>query len=96
MKIEKPKNENSCATVVEIKNIIPLVGCDNIVGTTIFGFQAIVGKDTKVGDIGIVFPAETELSNEHCFNNNLYRHNEKNINKENKGYIEDSGRGCCC
>lgn len=92
MKIEKPRNDNYCATVVEIKNIIPLEGCDNVVGTTIFGFQAIVGKDIKIGDIGIVFPAETELSDKHCFNNDLYRHPVKNLNTDKKGYIEDSRR----
>lgn len=92
MRITKPKNENYCATVVEIKNIIPLTGCDNVVGTTIFGYQAIVGKDVKIGDIGIVFPAETRLSKDYCFNNNLYKRGEDNIDQTKKGYVEDSGR----
>lgn len=90
--IDKPVNDGYCATVVQLVNIIPLTGCDNIVGTTIFGFQAIVGKDAKVGDIGIVFPAETQLSEDFCENNDLYRRAEFNKNKDKKGYIEDNRR----
>lgn len=92
MKIDKPQNPNYCATVVEIKSIIPLENCENVVATPIFGFQAIVSKNTKVGDIGIVFTAETQLSDEFCYNNNLYRHADKNIVESEKGYIEDSRR----
>lgn len=92
MKIEKPKNDNYCANVIEIKNIIPLTNCDNVIATSIFGFQAIVGKDTKIGDIGIAFTAETQLSDDYCFNNNLYRHDDKNFTKGIKGYIEDNRR----
>ena len=92
MKLEKPANENYCAIVCEIKNLIPFENCDNVVGTTLFGFQAVVPKCTKIGDIGIVFPAETQLSDEYCKNNDLYRHSELNLNKTEKGYIEDSRR----
>lgn len=92
MNLEKPVNPNYCATVVEIKNITPLENCDNVVATTIFGFQAIVGKETKIGDIGIVFPAESQLSDEYCYHNNLYRHADKNEIESKKGYIEDNRR----
>lgn len=92
MKIDKPNNGSYCATVVKINNIIPLENCDNVVATTIFGFQAIVSKDTKIGDIGIVFPAETQLSDEYCYENNLYRHADKNKVESSKGYIEDNRR----
>jgi len=92
MKIDKPINQNYCATVVKIANIVPLENCDNVVATTIFGLQAIVGKDTKIGDIGIVFPAETQLSEDFCKNNNLYRHAEKNKDTTQQGYIEDNRR----
>jgi hypothetical protein len=72
MKLTKPENSNYCATVVEIKNIIPLDNCDNVVQTSIFGLQAIVGKEVKVGDIGVFFPVETQLSEQFCAHNNLY------------------------
>lgn len=92
MKFNPPKNNNYCATVVKIKNIIKLENCDNVVATTVFGFQAIIGKDHAVGDFGLVFPAETQLSEEFCRENNLFRHSEKNNNPEAKGYIEDNRR----
>lgn len=92
MNISEPKNNNYAAVVVSIKNIIPLDNCDNVVATTLFGFQAIVTKDTKVGDIGIMFPAECQLSEAYCYENNLFRHTEKNKNKHEKGYIEDTRR----
>lgn len=92
MKLSAPKNANYCATIVKISNLIPLEGCDNILGTSIFGFQAIVGKNTKIGDVGVVFTVETQLSEDFCHYNNLFRHNEKNEIKEIKGYIEDNRR----
>lgn len=92
MKLQKPENNNYCATVVAIKNIIVLPNCDNVVATTIFGFQAIVSKDVKVGDVGIVFSAETQLSDEYCSQNNLYRHSDKNSDQGKKGYLEDNRR----
>ena len=92
MKLQAPENNNYAATVVTIKSITPLEGSDNIVGTPIFGFQAIVGKNTNVGDVGIVFPAETQLSAEFCYENNLYQHGNLNRDEGAKGYLGDSGR----
>jgi hypothetical protein len=95
MKIQKPENENYAATVVALQSIIELEGCDNVVGTPIFGFQAIVGKDSKPGDLGIVFPAESQLSVEYCKENNLFRHADLNKDESQKGYIEDNRRVIC-
>ena len=92
MKIDKPQHETYCATVVSIKTINHLLNCDNVVSVPIFGFQAIVGKDTQIGDIGLFFPAETQLSEEYCYFNNLYRHGDRNEDKSAKGYLEDNRR----
>lgn len=92
MKFNTPKNENYAATVVSLKNILPLEGCENVVATTIFGLQAIVRKDSMAGDIGIFFPAECQLSDGYCRENNLYRHADFNRDKEKKGYLEDNRR----
>lgn len=100
MKFNAPENENYAATVVTIQEITPLEedkrtgqqACDNVVGVTIFGFQAIVGKDTKVGDRGLIFPAECQLSDEFCRENNLYRHGDRNKDEGAKGYLEDNRR----
>jgi hypothetical protein len=92
MKLAKPENENYAATVISIKTINELAGCDNVVGTPIFGFQAIVGRDVEPGDLGIVFPAETQLSESYAYENNLFRHGDRNKNEASKGYLEDNRR----
>jgi len=92
MKLQAPENANYAAVVVKITAINQLEGSDNIVGTPLIGFQAIVGKSTQVGDIGIVFPAETQLSDEFCRENSLYRHSDKNKDQSAKGYLEDNRR----
>lgn len=92
MKLKKPVNENYSATVVKIKNIIPLDNCDNVVHSNIMGNLVITSKDTKIGDIGIYFPVETQLSDIYCKMNNLYRHSDLNLDKDKKGYIEDNRR----
>jgi hypothetical protein len=92
MTFPAPRNKNYCATIVKVKAIVPLQNCDNVVATNFFGFQAIVNKETQVGDYGILLPAEVQLSDDFCKNNNLYRHSEKNKNKDEKGYLEDNRR----
>lgn len=100
MKFKEPANNNYTATVVTIKQIVPLKAnketkaqdCDNVVGTPLFGAQAIVGKDTKVGDIGIVFPHETQLSEDFVYENNLFRHTDQNKDDGKAGYLEDNRR----
>ena len=92
MKFKKPDNENYCATIVEIKHLIDLENCDNIQGTMIFGNQVIISKDVKEGDVGVYFPAETQLSIEYTSLNNLFRHSEHNADKTAKGYIDNNRR----
>jgi len=95
MKLNKPKNENYAAIVVEIKKIVPLENCDNVVAAVIMGNQVIVSKDIKEGDIGLYFPLECALSKEYLSNNNLYRKPELNVDNTNKGYFEENGRIRC-
>ena len=92
MKLNKPINENYCATVVVIRNTHELPRCDNLHGTIIFGNPVIIGKDVLVGYVGLYFPAETQLSHEFVYANNLYRHKELNIDKEKVGMLEDNRR----
>lgn len=92
MKLDKPENENYAAVVVELLPLHELTNCDNLVGASIFGFQALVSKDHYTGQRGIVFTAETELSDEFCFENNLYRHGDKNKFANETGYLEDNRR----
>lgn len=92
MKIETPVNSNYAATVVRLPKLLALEGADNLVGAPLYGFQAIVSKDHTVGELGIVFPAECQLADAYCKENDLYRHTEQNKNPEAKGYLEDNRR----
>lgn len=86
------ENENYAATVVVIRQLIDLPNCDNVVATPLLGYQAIVSKDTRVGDVGILFTAETQLSEEYARLNNLHRHSNLNDDESAKGYLEDNRR----
>lgn len=90
MKFETPQNGNYVATVVQIKNTFPLEKLDNLVGASIFGYDVLIGKDTE--KLGVFFQAETQLSDEFCYNNNLYRHGNLNKIPDAKGYFEDNRR----
>ena len=95
MKLNKLKNENYAAVVVEIKTIIPLEKCDNVQAAIIMGNQVVVSKDVKVGDIGLYFPLECQLSKEYLSNNNLYNKPELNVDNTKKGYFDENGRIRC-
>lgn len=93
MKLEKPENPNYCATVVKVPHTrISLQGLDNIEAVSIFGYQVLVSKTTEADLLGVFFPAETQVSDKFCYENDLYRHADKNKNKDQKGYIEDNRR----
>lgn len=92
MKIEEPENNNYAATVVMLPTTrFDLNGLDKLAGVNIFGFQVIVSKDSP-SELGIFFPAEAQLSDEYCYYNNLYRHADKNLLPNEKGYLEDNRR----
>lgn len=87
-----PVNVNYAAVVVRIRALVPLAGLDNLVAAPLLGYQAIVSKDTQVGDFGILFVAETQLSEEYARLNNLHRHSNLNDDESAKGYLEDNRR----
>ena len=76
MVIKKPQNENYAAIVVEIKTLVTLENCDNVQAAIILGNQVIVDKSVKIGDVGLYFPLECQLSKEYLSVNNLYRKKE--------------------
>lgn len=95
MKVNKPKNENYAAIVVQIKTLVPLENCDNVQAAIILGNQVIVSKEVRVDDIGLYFPLECQLSQKYLSNNNLYRKPELNNDPTQKGYFEENGRIRC-
>ena len=91
----KVTNKNYCGTIVEIKNIITLDNCNNVCATIIMGNHIIVSKEIQIGDIGIFFPVECQLSDEYCRENNLYKDSTKNNDINEKGYFEENRRIRC-
>lgn len=85
-------NENYCATVIRIHSLHDLDGLNNLVAVRHFNYQALVSRDHQIGELGILFVAETKLSNDFCHHNNLYRDKDLNKDQEKAGYIERSGR----
>ncbi len=88
-------NKNYCCTVVKIDKTVPLENCDNVVAAIVSNYQVIVGKETQIGDIGIFFPIESQISPEFLSNNNLYREKSFNKDKSVAGYFEQNRRVKC-
>lgn len=90
--LSKPKNANYAAIVVVIEKLIPLENCDFVQAAIILGNQVIVSKKAQVGDIGLFFPLECQLSADFLKHNNLYRKETLNVDPKQKGYFEENGR----
>lgn len=85
------ENENYCATIVRVNHLNDF-GLNTLLGFPIMGTQALVGKNTKIGDLGVLFTTESQLSVDYCSNNNLYRNVELNQDKEKTGFFEMNRR----
>lgn len=93
MKLGPPVNNNYAAVIVRVNTLVELEGLDNLVGAPILGHQALTQRDgTQVGDLKIVFTAETQLNEDFCAINNLYRDEALNKSQEEKGYLEKTRR----
>ncbi len=83
---------NYACTVVELPPMQDVIGLDNLKRVTIFGNDFLVGKDSNPDDLYLFFPAESQLSEEFCRDNNLFRDSTKNIDQTKKGFFEDNRR----
>lgn len=93
MKLNPPKNNNYAAVIVKVNTLVDLEGLDNLVGAPILGHQALTQRTgTQVGDLKVVFTAETQLSHDFCAINNLYRDETLNKDPAEKGYLEKNRR----
>ena len=81
------------ARIGKIDRVFEIPGADKIQTAVIFGFETIVSKEAKEGDIILFFQCgDTQLSEEYCRENNLFRHSELNLDKTKAGYVSDNGR----
>ena len=80
-----------CGYVVKIKYLRKHNNADRLQIATIFGNDVIVGLDTQIGDLGIYFPVDLQLSEEYCRENDLVRRKDENGNDAG-GYLDPEKR----
>lgn len=83
------------AIIAKIDKIVEIPGALNIAQAFVLGTPLIVSKESKEGDVGILFPSELRLSEDYCSNNNLFRHSHLNKDNTKSGFFEDSRRVRC-
>jgi RNA ligase len=92
MSYPTPKNPNYVATVISVPPLESVEGLDNLLALRMLGMQALVGRDTQPGTLGLLFSTEVQLSEEFAKQNNLHRHSDLNADQTKVGYLEDSRR----
>lgn len=82
--LKKGANPNYLATICKIGEIYPIENADNLVKTVVNGYDIVVSKDYKEGDIVVYFPVETAICEGYLSANNLYDRSEfeRNSNAE--------------
>lgn len=81
---------NYSAVVTTITNLRPHSNADRLVCTSMYGGNVIVGKDTKIGDVGLFFPLESQIGEKFAIANDLIR--RKDENGKNAGGMFDQNR----
>ena len=77
--------------VVKVEHLRKHSNADRLQIATFFGNDTIVGLDTKLGDIGVYFPVDGQLSERFCAVNNLVRRKDEN-GKQAGGYLDPEKR----
>ena len=79
-----------CGYVVCIKELRPHPNADKLQIATFFGNDTCISLEAKIGDIGIYFPSDLQLSEEFCDYNHLCR--TKADGTPDTGYLERDKR----
>lgn len=77
--------------VVKVENLRKHSNADRLQVATFFGNDTIVSMDTRLGDIGIYFPSDGQLSERYCQVNDLVRRKDENGNPCG-GYLDPDKR----
>lgn len=85
-------SENYVASVVKIKEILPIEGADKIGKVFINGNTVIVSKELDLSKPVVYFTALSQLSEDLCKKTNSYTDSEMNEDKTKRGFIEKSRR----
>lgn len=77
--------------VVRVEHLRKHSNADRLQVATFFGNDTIVSLNTKIGDIGIYFPVDGQLSERYCAVNDLVRRKDEN-GKQCGGYLDPNKR----
>lgn len=77
--------------IVKVEKLRPHSNADRLQIATFFGNDVVVGLDTKIGQMGIYFPSDGQLSEPYCSINNLVRKKDENGNNIG-GYLDPDKR----
>lgn len=78
--ISENANPNYLAKICKIEELYPIEGADNLLRTVIGGYDMVVSKDMKIGDIVVYFPVECSICEKFLSTNNLYEFGEAQRN----------------
>lgn len=81
--------------VIKVEKLRPHPNADRLQLLEIFGTETCVGLNVAVGEIGIYFPADLQLSEEYCEYNNLCRKKDEAGN-EIGGFLDPNKRNVRC
>jgi len=88
--LSKESNPNYLCSICRLGETFPIEGADKLVKTVVNGYDIVIGKDYKEGDIVVYFPVETAISEMYLSANNLFERSEfeRNANADSvKEYL---------
>lgn len=88
----KKFNENYAAQIIKVKNLRQHPNADRLLIFTYQGASIITGNQTKEDDYVIYFPVECKINKDFLSQNNLFRKKELNVDPEQAGFFEPTGR----
>lgn len=80
-----------CGYVVKVEKIRKHENADRLMIATFFGNDTVVGLDTQIGQLGVYFPVDGQLSEEFCATNDLVRRKDEE-GKPCGGYLDPEKR----
>ena len=80
-----------CGYIVKVERLREHSNADRLMVATFFGNDTIVSKNTHIGDMGVYFPSDLQLSEHFCAVNDLVRRKDEN-GKQAGGYLDPEKR----
>ena len=81
---------NYSCIVAKVDSVIEIPNADRIQLGKVLGESVVIAKSIEVGHVGLFFCTGTQLSEEFCKANNLFRDKTKNSDPEKSGFFENN------